>query len=544
MVRRTRFISLLLLLTLVSIGVSALPDLVITELIIEPEHPQAGQSVFIEATVSNLGYSAAEQPFFVHFFVDGREIAIRPIPGGLRPGDSRRVVAEWSAAIGQRTLSVEVDPRIGRIEESDETNNIRIRTIDVSLSHQTAAAIGSLKVAVLPFEDLTGSGFVRVGEGVADKLIEQLAAIGVRVLERFEIESIMQERGLNPSLMADVSMAGRLLGADVLITGSVSELEIRSVTLRVVFISVSGADVKVGMSARLVNVHTSEIMSIVPAEGHDQGVSGVSCDLTGLLSSLKAHYPDICSGGLQLARSWYNTGESIPIGYRNPSAPGWFSIEITTGAGHFVRWLGWQHIGTDDCSIWHWDQLNTAGLQMSPGIYSARLWDGTSYLATVGFQIRPGISLNIHPSANITIGTEQFEETVMGSAVNLAVDGLIAGLIPALEDASLRMAELRASLVGVPMIKAAEGQVAAILPDGRLVINIGSSSGVVHGDVFEVLSVVNIIMDPRTLEILDYEIVRIRGEIVVTEVRERVSFGVLRSDFEPAVGDIVRRTSH
>ena len=541
MAKRARFISLLLLLGLVSIGASALPDLVVSEIGIEPSHPQAGQSVFIEATISNHGYSAVENPFFVRFFVDGREIAVQSIRGSLRSGDSKRVSVEWLAVAGPHTLSVAVDPPIERIDESDETNNTEMRILNVSLSAEAEAAIGSLKVVVAPFEDLAVSGFVRVGQGVADKLIERLVATGIRVLERSELEAIMQERALNPALTTDVAMAGQLLGADLLIAGSVTDVSVRSSTLRLGFLSFSGAEVDVSLSARLIDVYSSRIMNIVPADGHAEGTTGFSVDLTGLLSLLRVDSSDICGGGLQIVRSWYNVGESIPIGYRNPSVSEWFSIEITTGTGSFVKWLGWQYIGTDDCAVWYWDQLNVAGLQISPGVFSAKLWDGAAYVAEVSFQIRPGVSLTAPPVSEITVGTAQFEETVVGSALNSAIDDLANGLIGALEDVSPILAEGRASAqFAEPVALAKEGQIAAILPDGRIAINIGASSGVTHGDFFEVLDVINVIVDPQSLEILDYDIRGVRGELVITEVRDRVSFGVLTSDFEPIIGDIVR----
>jgi hypothetical protein len=90
------------------------------------------------------------------------------------------------------------------------------------------------------------------------------------------------------------------------------------------------------------------------------------------------------------------------------------------------------------------------------------------------------------------------------------------------------------------MAYAREGQVASVLPDGRIAINIGASSGVAHGDVFEVFDVASVIVDPQSHDILGYDILGIKGEILITEVRERVSYGVLTSEFEPAIGDIVR----
>jgi len=522
-------------------GATALPDLVVSQIEFEPLHPQAGQSVFIEATISNQGTRTEGNPFFVHFSVDGREIGVQSIVGGIPSGDSERISIEWIAVAGPHTVTVEVDPPTGRVNESNDANNIETRILNVLMSAEAEAAIGSLKVVAVPFEDLTGSGFLLVGAGVADKLIERLVGTGVRVLERSELEAIMQERALNPSLTADVATAGQLLGADLLILGSVTDLAVRSSTLRLGFLSVSGAEVDVRLSARLVNVYTSEIVSTVPAEGHDEGTTGFSLDLGGFLPLLHNNSPDICGGGLQTVRSWYSVGESIPIGYRNSGAPEWFSIEISTGIGSFVKWLGWQHIDTVDCGIWYWDQLDVAGFQMSPGVYSAKLWDGTAYVAEVSFQIRPGVSLTAPPVSEITVGTAQFEETIVGSALNFAIDDLAAGLLRALEDAAPLLAEQRtASQFAEPSAYTIEGQIAAVLPDGRIAINVGASSGVTRGEFFEVLEVVNVIVDPQSLKTLSYDILGIKGEIVITEVRDRVSFGVLTTDFEPAVGDIVR----
>ena len=538
--KRTWIVAITLLLCVVSVTAFALPDLVVAEINIEPSHPQTGDSVFIEVTVANNGADEVEKPFFVHFFMDGREIAIQSIVGGISSGGSKRVAIEWLALAGIHSLSVEVDPPIDRIDESNDSNNHASRSLTVTLNAGTAAAIGSLKVVVAPFDDFTGSGFLHVREGVSDKLIDRFLGMGVRVLERSELESIMQERALNPSLASDVAMAARLLGADILITGSVTALEVQDTTFHLGFLSFDSAQVDVRLSARLVNVYTTQILNTVPAEGYAEGTTGFSLDLTGFLGMLESDSDDLCGGGLQTARSWYNVGESIPIAYRNPGAAEWFSIEITTSVGSFVRWLGWQYVGANDCSVWNWDQLNVAGFQLSPGVYTAKIWNGIAYVAEVSFQIRPGISLSVLPATEITVGTAQFEDTVVGNALNLAVDDLAVGLLGALESASPALAEHQFGSVTDPMVPMQVGQIATILPDGRVAINIGASSGVTQGETFEVLDVTHVVVDPQTLEILDYEVLGVKGQIVITEVRDRVSYGVLTSSFEPIIGDIVR----
>jgi curli biogenesis system outer membrane secretion channel CsgG len=540
--KRARVVAIALLLCLVSVAGFALPDLVMDKITIEPLHPHAGEHVFIEVTVANNGGDDVEKPFFVHFFMDGREIAIQSIVGGISSGRSKRVAIEWLALAGLHSLSVEVDPPISRIDESNDSNNHGERNLTVALNPETAAAIGSLKIVVAPFTDFTGTGFLRVGEGVSDKLADRFMGMGIRVLDRSELQSIMQERELNPFLTSDMALAAQLLGADILITGSVTELEVRDSSLQLGILSISSAEVNIRLAANLVNVSTSQVMSLVPAEGYAEGATGFSLDLTGLFGMLNSNSADLCGGGLQTARSWYNVGESIAIAYSNPGIAEWFSIEITTSVGSFVQWLGWQYASTNDCSVWNWDQLDSSGSQMSPGVYTAKIWDGIAYTAEVSFQIRPGISLAILPATEITVGTEQFEDTTVGNALNGAVDDLAIGLLSALESASPILSEQEQAFGSAqsPMAPMREGQVATILPDGRVAINIGASIGVSEGELFEVLSVANVVVDPQTHEILDYEILGVKGEIVITEVRDRVSYGARTSDFEPTIGDIVR----
>jgi hypothetical protein len=177
---------------------------------------------------------------------------------------------------------------------------------------------------------------------------------------------------------------------------------------------------------------------------------------------------------------------------------------------------------------------------MSPGVYKAKLWNGTAYVAEVGFQIRPGISLSVLPATEITVGTAQFEDTVVGNALNFAIDDLATGLLGAMETASLTLAEQPTGSAASPMAPMQEGQIATILPDGRVAINIGASSGVARDETFEVLNVSHVVVDPRSLEILSYDILSVKGHIVINEVRDRVSYGTRTSDFEAVIGDIVR----
>ena len=520
----------------------AMPDLVVEHIELHPEAPMVGDLVLIEATIHNAGDGAAHDPFFVRFSLDGQEIALRSLTSGLRRGESQSLSVEWMATPGLHEVTVDVDTDVSRVEESDESNNVGSRIIHVQLDPEAEAMLENVKVVVATFDNRAPhSGFLYVGEGLSDLLAERLTDMGIRTLARFELDTVMQENGLNPADPSDLATAGRILGADILIDGAVTQIEVRESSLQLGFLSISGAEVDVHLEAQLINVRTGSPLSFLPASGSAEGSTGFSVDLSGFLAMLQSDSPDLCGGGLQTARAWYNIGESVPIGYRNAGTPGWFSIEITTGMGAFVKWLGWRYIDTDDCGLWYWNQLNSSGMQLNPGVYSAKVWNGTAYIAEVGFQIRPGLSLSTPPVSELTVGSPQFRDTVVGSAVNHAIDDLSTSLLHALID-------------GVPIVMSKqpfegtmgsvwehrEGQIAAILPDGRIAINIGASDGVVLGEVFEILEVANVIVDPVTLEIINYDVLSRRGEMAITEVRDRVAFGEPLGDLNPSVGDLVR----
>ncbi|HHK67327.1 MAG TPA: hypothetical protein ENJ47_02865, partial [Candidatus Acetothermia bacterium] len=88
-----------------------------------------------------------------------------------------------------------------------------------------------LVIAVARFDDRSGSGLANVGDGVADLLVERLVNAGYRVVEREEIDSILAERGLNPLLTGDLAEAARLVGADLLLIGSVTKVDIQETTI-------------------------------------------------------------------------------------------------------------------------------------------------------------------------------------------------------------------------------------------------------------------------------------------------------------------------
>jgi len=544
MTRQILPIAVLLLVAVCGYGVSAQPDLIVADIGFVPATPIAGEMTTIVATLENIGSANTGQPFYVTFEVDGREVDVVMVARGLGAGRTAPTTVSWHAAAGTHVVRILVDDPFDRVAESDESNNNLTRTVHVALSDVATDALAPFKVAVARFDDLSGSPFINVGEGVADKLIERLIAVGIRVLERSELEAIMREHGLNPALSSDISIAGQLLGADLLIVGSVTDVDVQEVSFSLGFLSLNNAAVDVSVSARVVNVATSEILSAFSVEGYDEGSTGFSIDIGQVLGYLQATPTPTCIPGFLPQEAWYSIGESIPLSYQNPGASAWFGVEIYTATGTFLKWLGWEYIDIGDCGDWVWDQKSAAGFQMSPGIYTAKLWNGAAYVETVDFQIRPGFSLIIPPVDEITVGTEQFSETVVGTALDQALDQLTASILQSMEQLAPMLLVQKESLLGALDEAPAHertGQIAAILPDGRLAINTGASDGITRGEFFEVLHVANVVVDPRTQEILAYDVLGVKGEIVVTEVRDLVSYAVPTSGFVAEIGDIVRR---
>ncbi len=529
---------------LVSIVAAARPDLIVSSLELRPPVPFPGTVATLVAVVENVGDGHFGSSVSVRFSVDGKEIASPTIVGGMEARNRREVSASWIAEEGPHILTVDVDEPFNRVPESRETNNSASITVFVPFAVASLQAISGVRVAVAEFVDRSHAGFVNVGVGVADELADRLGESGLVVVQRGELEAILQERSLNPFLLENLILAARELGVDLVIAGAADSVDVEEVTLNLGIVRFTSAAVDVHASAQVVDVQTGVSVSSVLAEGREEGATGVSVALTGFLALANAY--DVCGGGLRSDHAAYSVGETVPIGYANDAGDAWFSVEIYTASDEFLGWLGWRFIGAGECGKWFWNQRDALGAQVGSGLYTAKLWDGASYVAAVGFQIRPGWSASTPPMGEITVGTEAFDRTIAGMAVHQVVDQLAASVLSAVaSDASRTVNEgvlwgAASSAAEQQAVPARVGQVAAALPDGRVAINIGSSSGVAVGDRFEILAVENLVSDPQSLEILGFDVTEKKGEIEIVEVRDRVSYGVRTSDFEPSIGDVAR----
>jgi hypothetical protein len=329
------------------------------------------------------------------------------------------------------------------------------------------------------------------------------------------------------------------------VTGAVDAVDVQEIALSLGIIRFTSAAVDVRASAQLVDVRTGAPVLSTSVEGKEEGATGVSADFTGFLSLGQAY--DVCGEGLQTDRSAYSIGQTVAIGYGDSPEGGWFSVEVYTAADEFLCWLGWRFIGTGECGKWFWNQRDALGSQVGSGLYRAKLWNGTAYVAVATFQIRPGWSASAPPIGEITVGSQAFDRTIAGMAVQQIVDQLAASILSAMargvsqsESATTSTGAAQALAAASSSTPARVAQVAATLPDGRVAINIGSSSGVAVGDRFEILAAENLTLDPLSLDIVDFDVTERKGEIEIVEVHDRVSYGVCVSTFQPGIGDVAR----
>jgi curli biogenesis system outer membrane secretion channel CsgG len=254
------------------------------------------------------------------------------------------------------------------------------------------------RIAVLDFDYATvmssssalfGSN-VDVGRGITDLLVTDLVKDGTfSVIERKALDRIMAEQNFSNSERADPTSAarlGKLLGVDAIIVGSITEFgnETKKTNLGggggnwhgygMGGVGHSNSKANVGITARIVNVDTGEILGVAEGVG-------------------------------QSSRS---------------------STSLLGGGGN------WRGFG----------------------------------------------------GGNADFGSSDFQNTIIGEAVKMAVDKLTVEVIS------------NASRIAVPTITV-DGLIAAV-EDGQIVLNVGRRAGVNVGDQLEVVRVTKEIKDPDT----------------------------------------------
>ncbi len=395
-----------------------------------------------------------------------------------------------------------------------------------------------LRVAVAEFADVSGARIDNLGGAFADKLLAELARNGVPVVARDALEARMRETGLDPTSIADLSRAAGELGARLVISGTVDDIEVTAHEVSILVVTVRQSKARVEASARLTDSSANETVSQVTAVGSGTEEGTLSVNLGSLLFGIPAH--DVCGGGLRVERATVAEGEFVSVGFVADTASQWLGLEVAAADGAFLRWLGWRFVARGDCGTWFWNQRDALGVSVGPGVYTLRLRSGDRALAETSVEIRPSVSL-VFPSLDlVTAGTTAFDVGSVGQAVDDAVSQLVASLLPALHAVgeTARLAP-RADPGG-----ASFAQVAEVLPDGRVTLNVGAANGVAVGDRYEVLAVTRLVFDPETLAVLSYDVQAVRCEIEIVEVRDRASTAIQHAPSaasEPVVGDLARR---
>jgi hypothetical protein len=398
-----------------------------------------------------------------------------------------------------------------------------------------------LVLAIARFDDRSNSGFANVGEGVADLLTEKLVNRGIRVVERAELESILMERQLNPLIREDMALAAQLLGADLLLIGSVTNIDVQETSLSLGFFAVSGATVTTDLSSRLVSVYTSEILRAASVTGNAEGTTGFSLNLGQLFSNLSGIQANVCTGGFLTGKSTYVQGEIVYFGYRDPATANTFRVLVKNSLGTVIWVSSWNSSSpAAPCVTWAWDQRDFWGNPVAPGSYTAELWLGVATLAA----IRPfSIAVGAPPVwvNELTVGTQEFSDTVVGEAVENALEQLVAKLGTTLAQIEPQVLGERDQTVLPAVAGALQGRVVAIIDESTVAIDIGQEAGVEQYTAFEVYDAFSV-HDPSTGELI--EVIPLtdfpKGELIVTRVQEQVSVAAkLGLDFPVNIGDLV-----
>jgi len=135
------------------------------------------------------------------------------------------------------------------------------------------------RIAVINFEDRAGYGH-NIGQGVADMLVTSLVESDrFLVIERSELEALLNEQGLGQTGLVTAQSAaqvGKLLGIELMVTGSVTEFGTKKDNIGGGLGSLGGFNVGVSTQSaraavdiRLINVNTGEIVTAKMAEGED-----------------------------------------------------------------------------------------------------------------------------------------------------------------------------------------------------------------------------------------------------------------------------------
>ncbi|MFW6049185.1 MAG: CARDB domain-containing protein [Candidatus Bipolaricaulota bacterium] len=535
------------------------PDLSITDISFSPSNPTPGEGVSINATVQNQGSSDADR-FYVRLYVDGVRQEHKAISFGLDVGDSETVGFSWDAEAGEHEVEVIADDPFDKINESDEGNNSYVRYITV-VPPATGGAAKDIRVAVTSFTDKSNSGFANVSNGVSDLVVQNLVNGGFQVLERQQIESVLLEQQFNPLNTSDLAQASRIAGADALIVGSVTGIDVDKSSIDLGFLSVTGATVRVDLSFRIISAYTSQILAADSVSATAEGQTDASFNFGTIVSSLTQTSQNVCTGGLKASKDLYYQGEVITIGYLDPSPPTALTVQFSGPSGPIGPSMFSNYrtsSPSNPCVTWSW---NSPG-PLTSGNYTANIYTVPPWtplpVGPANFQVSSG---SAPPSwvGQITFGTEQFQDSVVGDAVEEALSRMNSSLTTTLNSSASTLLGQREEFSISQTSEDTDGETPAADPgessglkcrvvsiegDDNVIlagidIECGAGVGLNEDDIFLIYPATQV-NDPNTGAII--EIIASTdepsGKVIVTGVYDKISRGEIIGNFSVQVGDL------
>lgn len=141
------------------------------------------------------------------------------------------------------------------------------------LAPQATAQDDKVRIAVLNFENNSTWHYWgdNLGKAAADELVTQLFRTDrFRVIERSQLESILQEQNLGQSGRVDASTAaqiGQVLGVQAILTGSITQFSIERISGGFAGIGGSYSRAESMIDVRLIDTNTAEILLADEGQG-------------------------------------------------------------------------------------------------------------------------------------------------------------------------------------------------------------------------------------------------------------------------------------
>ena len=138
----------------------------------------------------------------------------------------------------------------------------------------SAFAQAKIRIAVSNFENNSTWSFWgdKLGAAAADELATQLVQTGkYTVIERAQLDAILREQNLGASgavTAATAAKVGKLLGVQLLLTGSITAFSIKRTSIGLRGIGGTYANAESKIDARLVNTETGEVMIVAVGQGN------------------------------------------------------------------------------------------------------------------------------------------------------------------------------------------------------------------------------------------------------------------------------------